>query len=135
MSDDELTADVFALVWGKLSPLQRKFVVAMQEFPTKKEAAAAIGISPNTAYNWNEEVDTAVDFMRSNIALSTLGIIQANATKAAMVKAAALDSEDEKIAQGAATEILDRNLGKPTQRNEVTGENGGELIIKVVHDR
>jgi hypothetical protein len=120
-------ASQFAEIWHKLTTNQRRFVVAMQEHPTKKEAAESIGVQPQTAYNWNGEVDAAVDFMRNNIALATLGIIQANATKAAMIKAAGLDSGDEKIRQDVATEILDRNLGKPTQRQEHTGEGGGPI--------
>ncbi len=125
----------FSVLWGELSPLQRRFVVAMQEHPTKREAALAIEISPNTVYNWPKIVDEAVEFMTGNIALATLGILQANATKAAMVKAAGLDSDNEKIRQDVATEILDRNLGRPTQRQEVTGEDGGGIVIKVIHDR
>lgn len=122
----------FAEIWHKLTTNQRRFVVAMQEHPTKKEAAESIGVQPQTAYNWNGDVDAAVDFMRNNIALATLGILQANATKAAMVKAAGLDSDDEKIRQDVATEILDRNLGKPKQRQEHTGEGGGPLTITYI---
>lgn len=121
----------FSDIWNQLTPSQRRFVVAMQEHPTKKEASAAVDISPNTAYNWPPIVDIACDFMANNIALATLGILQANAGKAAMVKAKGLDSSDEKIAQSAATEIIDRNLGKPTQRNEVTGKDGEQLGVMV----
>jgi len=106
--------------------------VSMQEHPTKKEAAEAIDISPNTAYNWPSVVGDVVDFMSNNIALATLGILQANATKAAMVKAHGLDSDNEKIRQDVASEILDRNLGKATQRQEVTGADGSPLRITVI---
>ena len=56
----------------------------MQEHPSKKDAAEAIGIAPRTAYNWNGAINDVLDFMQDKIALATLGIIQANATKAAM---------------------------------------------------
>lgn len=126
--NDGVTA--FAELWEQLSPLQRRFVVAMQEHPTKKEAALAIEISPNTVYNWPSVVDDTIAFMTNNIALATLGILQANATKAAMVKAAGLDSGDEKIRQDVATEILDRNLGKPKQ--QVANADSGEFVIRVM---
>lgn len=126
MSTETEQVETFAELWGKLTPPQKRFAIAMQEWPTIKEAAEAIGISPNTAYNWNREVKEAVDFMTNNIALATLGILQANATKAAMVKAKGLDSVDERIAQGAATEIIDRNIGKVTQGIDHT--SGGEQI-------
>ena len=121
MSDDSQTVETFSVLWNELTPLQRRFVVSMQEYPTKKEAAEALGISPSTVYNWgqNSGVDDAVDFMSNNIALATLGILQANATKAAMVKAHGLDSDNEKIRQDVASEILDRQLGKATQRQEI----------------
>jgi hypothetical protein len=38
-----------------------------------------------------------------------------------MVKVAGLDSDNEKIRQDAATEILDRQIGKPLQKSEVSG--------------
>ena len=129
-SDDSKTVDKFAELWHALTPTQKRFAVAMQEHPTKKEAAAAIGIVPSTAYNWNGIVNDVLDFMTEQVALATLGIIQANATKAAMVKSAGLDSDDERIAQAAATEILDRNLGKAMQRAEV--KQSGEVVITVV---
>ena len=131
MNAGNVEASQFAEIWHKLTTNQRRFVVAMQEHPTKKEAAESIGVQPQTAYNWNGDVDAAVDFMRNNIALATLGIIQANATKAAMIKAAGLDSGDEKIRQDVATEILDRNLGRSTQRQELTGADGDALRIKL----
>lgn len=127
--DDSKAASEFAALWNELTPTQKRFAVAMQEYPSKKEAAEAIGIAPQTAYNWNGAINKVVEFMISEAALATLGIIQANATKAAMVKAAGLDSKDEKIAQQAATEIIDRNLGRPTQRQELTGADGGPVIV------
>lgn len=133
MSDNSQTVDTFSVLWNELTPLQRRFVVSMQEYPTKKEAAASLGISPSTVYNWgqNSGVDEACDFMSNNIALATLGILQANATKAAMVKAAGLDSDNEKIRQDVASEVLDRNLGKPTQRQELTGKDGEQIGVMV----
>jgi len=130
----DISADVkqFADVWSQLTPPQRRFVVAMQEYPTKKEAAVALGISPNTVYNWPSVVDDAIAIAINNIALATLGIIAANATKAAMVKVKGMDSYDEKIAQAAATEILDRNIGKPLQRQEFSGEGGGAIRVTLI---
>lgn len=132
MTDENQQIDTFAVVWGKLTPSQKRFAVAMQEYPTKKEAAESVGLSPNTVYNWPPDVDTAVAFMTNNIALATLGIIQANATKAAQVKVEGLDSKDEKVKQAAATEILDRQLGKAVQRSELTGADGGDVRVKFI---
>jgi hypothetical protein len=102
----------FAALWAKLTPIQRRFAVAMLEHPSKKEAAAAVGISPSTTYNWNSDVNDAIDYMTDNMALSVLGILAAAATKAAMVKANGLDSLDERVRQSVATEIIERHIGK-----------------------
>jgi hypothetical protein len=46
-------------------------------------------------------------------------ILRRSLPKAAAVKAAGLDSAEERTRQDVATEILDRHLGKPTQRSEI----------------
>lgn len=128
--EEKSTSEAFDKLWSSLLPNQKRFAIAALEFPTKKEAAESIGIDPNTVYKWGDQIDVVVDFMRDHAALAALGIIQANATKAAMIKARGLDSKDEKLRQGVATEILDRNLGKPTQRQEVTGTDGEPIRIR-----
>lgn len=127
--DEATQATTFAELWDRLTPTQRRFVVAMQEHPTKKDAAEAIGIAPNTAYNWNGEVNDAIDFVRNNTAIAQLGILMANGTKAAMVVGKLLESRDESVRLRAAQDILDRNLGKATQRQEL--DHGGDLTIRV----
>ena len=126
------TSDAFSEMWSKLEPNQQRYAIAALEFPSKKDAAESIGLKVNTVYKWGEEVTAVVDFMRSNAALAALGIITANATKAAMIKAAGLDSDSEKIRQDAATEVLDRNLGRPTQRQEHTGADGGVIRVSLI---
>lgn len=121
----------FAAMWALLTPTQKRFVVAMQEHPTKKAAAEAIDIHPGTAYNWNGEVDAVINFIRDNTALAMLGIYQNHGSKAAMVVGKLLDSPDEAVRLRAAQDIIDRNLGKATQRNEHSGPNGSALQILV----
>lgn len=116
---EKSTSSEFSLLWAELNPNQQRFAIASLEYPKKKDAAEAVGIEPNTVYKWGDHVDAAVSFMRNNAAVAALGIIETNATKAAMIKAKGLDSDSEKVRQDAATEILDRNLGKATQRSEV----------------
>ncbi len=131
MQEEKSTSDTFQELWQRLDHNQQRFAVAMLTSATKKDAAQAIGLEPNTVYKWNGTIDLVVDFMRNHAAEAALGIVQANATKAAMVKAAGLDSNDEKIRQDVATELLDRNLGRATQRQEITGA-GGEPISPII---
>jgi hypothetical protein len=119
-------------IWKQLSRNQRRFVVAAQEFATKKEAAESIGLEPDTVYRWPKVVDDAIDLFSQDIESAALGIILNNAGKAAMIKAAGLDSDDEKIRQLSATEILDRVLGRPTQKQEISGKDGEAIEHKLV---
>lgn len=112
--------DRLTVVWAELTRNQRRFVVAVQDHATKAAAAVAVGLEPDTVYRWPDIVNEAIDLYSADITAAALDIILASAGKAAMVKTEALDAADIKVRQAAATEILDRALGKPTQREEVT---------------
>ena len=105
-------------IWPKLNRNQRRFVVAMQECATKKEGAELIGIEPDTVYRWPHLVDDALKALSDDIETAVLDIIHSAAAKAAMVKTAGLDSDDERLRQAVATEIIERVIGKVVQRNE-----------------
>lgn len=130
-STSEITDRIFAEMWGNLNTNQRRFAIAMMESKTQKEAAELVGMKPNTVYKWGDEVNRVVDFMRANIEVSAMGIILNVASKAAAVKSSGLDSDNEGIRQGVASEILDRVMGKPKQRSELTGADGAELKAPV----
>ena len=67
--------------------------------------------------------------LHANAKMRARQIIEEAIIEAAEVKAAGLRSRQENIRQAAATEILDRNLGKPNQ--PITGKDGGALVIEV----
>ena len=121
-------------IWGNLTHNQRRFVVAMQEFPTKKAAAESIDLEPDTVYRWPEDVDEAIVLMSRDVREAATGVLAAALAKAAMTKVAGLDSGDERTRQQVAAEILDRMLGKATQRSEVQHEGEGRLVIEYVND-
>ena len=125
----------FAQMWQGLSHNQQRFAVAMLDAVSKKEAAIAVGLEPNTVYGWNGDVDAVVAFMRGQACESALEILVNKVVKAAMVKIAALDSADEKTRQDVATEVLDRVLGRAKQsvKHEGTGD-GGALLVEYVND-
>lgn len=127
-------SEQFAALWSELDHNQRRFVVAMLESKSKKEAAESIGIKPDTVYRWNGIVDEAVSIAQADIQAAALGILAAAGSKAAAIKTAGLDSDNEKLRQDVASEVLDRNLGKPKQRQEITGADGKDVVIKVVYD-
>ena len=110
----------------QLSQNQLRFVVAMMEHDTKKDAAESIGIHPTTAYGWNGIVDRAIDLMQQNVTKSALAIRKQNLIKAMMVKAAGLNSDSETIRQKTATELIEWELGGAAGKLDVN--LGGELL-------
>jgi len=106
----------------------------MLDSPTKKEAAIACDLEPNTVYKWNGVVDEVVEILLDRAADSAYDILEGNVVKAAMVKVAGLESSDEKQRQDVASEVLDRIMGKPTQRQEISGPDGSVLTVEYVND-
>jgi len=128
-----LEKSTFEEIWAQLNRNQRRFVIAMQEYPNKAEAAKAVKIKPNTVYGWPEIVDVAIRLLAESIADAACEIIAQSAAKAAMVKVVGLDSGDERIRQGVASEILDRRLGTAVQKSEVgLDEETRQLLGKMI---
>lgn len=112
----------------QLTKDQLRFIVALQEFPTKKEAAEAIDVKPDTVYRWPESVEKAAELMALNITESALVLRKKALVKAMAVKLAALDSEDESIRQKVATEVIEWELGKAMQGIDLTSD-GGKIVV------
>lgn len=129
--EEESTSEAnFRRLWQQLTHNQRRFAVAMLDSPTKKDAALACELEPNTVYKWNGIVDEVVEILLDRAADSAYDILEGNVVKASMVKVAGLDSTEEKVRQDVASEVLDRVMGKPTQRQEISGPDGGPVELK-----
>lgn len=108
---------------------QLRYIAIRFEYSTKKEAAQAIGLEPDTVYHWPKEVDEVLYLIAVEAEAAARAILRQSLIKAAMVKISGLDSRDERIRQGSATEVLDRQLGKAIMR--VTGAEGGAIPLKI----
>jgi hypothetical protein len=119
-----------------LSMTQIRFVIARLETKTDKEAAEVIQISPATVKSWNSDgsktkIDQAVDLMRVDGMITALEIRRRNLAKAMAVKVSGLDSDNEKIKQDAATEIIEWELGKAP--NVVKGDqDDGSILVEII---
>ena len=125
MSDDQKqpksTSDDLAVLIADLSTDQIRFVVARNEFATDKETAEAIGVKPSTVKRWKYDgapIDQAVRLMALDGIVVASELRRRNLAKAMAVKVAGLDSIKENTRQGVATEIIEWEMGKATQRNE-----------------
>jgi len=90
---------------------------------TDKEAAEAVGVRPNTVAEWKRDgvlIDLAVKLLIHDGLVLSRTILRRSVAEAAAVKRAGLYSDDEKVRQSAATEVLDRELGKAMQPQAVT---------------
>lgn len=111
----------------QLSKDQLRYVVALQDYPSKKDAAEAVNLQPNTVYKWNGIVDEAAKLMALERTETARQIRLKALTKAMLIKIAGLDSDDENVRQKVATEIIEGVLGKATQRQEI--EQIGDMSI------
>ena len=123
-------SDTLETVLAQLSTDQIRFVVARSECATDKEAARAVGIRADTVYHWPAIVRDAVRLMAEDGLQTALHVRRRNLAKAMLVKVAGLDSEDERIKQATATEIIEWELGKATQKQEVSGPDGEPVEVK-----
>lgn len=114
-----------------LSDREIDFVFARSNAKTDTDARSDAGISNGLWYSWPEErrqyLIEVANQLRVNTKFKAQRILQEAAEEAAKLKVAGMKSRKENIAQAAATEILDRGLGKPTQRQELTGAGGGAV--------
>lgn len=128
--DDELRLRALLVT---LTPKQLRYVAERYRHDSNADALRVLGMSPDAPYRWGNraDVDEAVRLMAFDGVFVSRELLRRALPQAAVVKVAALESGDERIQQAAASEILDRFHGKPTQKNEVTGSDGGPVHLTV----
>jgi hypothetical protein len=118
---------------NQLSDLRLDYVMARSRVTSDAQGIRESGVNKTTFYSWSEEernkLNDIAQRLKRDTALKALTIIQNAAEEAAKVKVAGLKSRDERVKQGVATEILDRGVGKVTDKVDVT--SGGEKIQPV----
>ena len=121
-------------VFELLSDNQMRFVTAMVDNPSfsKKEAAEHIGLNPDTVYRWGSIINDAIEQARVDAHKSALEMQKNALIKAMAVKIALLGSEDESIRSRVATELIEWQLGRATNRTEHTGADGGAMTFNLV---
>lgn len=138
LTQEKSSSDELVQVVARLSTDQIRFVVARQEFSTDKEAAEEIGIKPDTVYQWKHKghpIDEAVRLMALDGIIIAKELRRRNLAKAMAVKVAGLDVDDDKLRQAIATEIIEWEMGKAAQRQEVSGPGGGPVAVEHDIDR
>jgi hypothetical protein len=122
----------------QLSTDQIRFIVARLEAATDKEAAQSIRIKPDTVYHWKSRegapIEDALHLMAQDGLVVAQHVRRRNLAKAMLVKVGGLDSDDERLRQTVATEIVEWEMGKAQQSTKLEGAgDNGELVIRVVY--
>lgn len=117
-------------IWGDLTPPQKKYVVAYQRHTSKADAAKEIGRSASTIYSWPDKVDHAAELFSDATAELAMQELEEALVEAAMVKTQEVrrPGSTQENQQDAATDIMDRVMGKPTQKQEVDMQ--GEVEVE-----
>ena len=118
-------------IWDELNDRQIQAVnyKLLNPGATYADVGEALGIPKKTIDKWR--LNQIIAEIRKDTGKAITDYADRLALKAMRVLEAHMDSEDERVAQSAAKEVIDRSIGKATQRQEVTGKDGGELHIKL----
>jgi len=126
----------FEEIWAELTPNQRRFVTQRRLHPTKRETAEAIGMSPNTVYQWPDVVNVAIEMYERNTLKAAQMELQEAVAEAAQIKVQELrdPGSTTKSQQKAAEEILDRVAGKATQKQIIDQQETMQIEVEIVDD-
>lgn len=113
-----------------LQDKQLAYVLSRAKSVSTAEALRNAGLGKNVYYKWPEEerehLEEIAYRLQREQAVQALLVLQDATKQAAEVKVSGLKSRDERVKQNVATEILDRTIGKSTDKLDVT--SGGESI-------
>ena len=125
--------DSFANLLEGLTPLQLDWIAIRIDTGSDREASRRLKISRSTPSRWKAEgvpIDEIVKQAKQDGVILVQERIKGDLNWAYDVKREGLQSRSERMRQLVASEILDRGLGKATQRQEIGGEDGGDIVIR-----
>lgn len=118
-------------VFDGLDERETAYVLARSDAFSNNQALKVCGFSIGWLRNKDiDDLNSRAESLRKDKAIRAAMILADAVEEAAKVKAAGLKSRDERVKQAVATEIIDRELGKVPQRQEVTGKDGGVIVVE-----
>jgi len=118
-------------VFDGLDERETAYVLARSDAFSNNQALKACRFSIGwLRNNVIDDLNSRAESLRKDKAIRASMILADAVEEAARVKAAGLKSRDERVKQAVATEIIDRELGKVPQRQEVTGKDGGVIVVE-----
>ena len=114
------------------------YVLERAEVSTDQAGYRNAGVSKPTFYKWGKEqrayLNSLAISLKLEVALKAKLVLRAATKEAAEIKVEGMKSRNERVRQGASTEILDRMLGKPMQRQEMKQEGEIEITVKYAEE-
>lgn len=122
----------FQEIWHQLTDVQRRFLIARTQHPSKHQAALSIGLQPDTVYHWGPLINEALALIQAQILQTAVIQLSQVVARAALIKTQGLDLADPRLQQQVATEILDRVLGKPRTAAPNPADEPTEIIVRYI---
>ena len=124
-------ATTFRAILDQLDDYELAYVHERSKVRTDADGYRNAGIGKATFYTWPKEKRNHLNELAQQLKRERLiriqMVIDDAAESAAEVKVEGLKSKKEYIRQAVATEILNRTVGSPAERHEVTGREGGPI--------
>lgn len=122
----------FEQTLAELDSREIDYVFARSEAPSDNAALELAGLSWGWLRNRDaEHLDGLAKRLQINFRFKARKILRDNLEKAATVKVEGLESRDERIRQLSSTEILDRELGKPTVNIEQNTKETKDITVTI----
>lgn len=123
---------------NRLDDRELAYVIARSKAVSDSKALKDSGIASSTFYGWEEsrreKLNELAQKFKRETATRVLMIMQDNAERAAKTVTNLMDSRNENIKLKASQEVLDRSVGKPAQSFEVSGKDGGKIVVNLSWD-
>ena len=121
---------------NNLTDWKLDYVIERSKARKDSDGYSNAGISKSTFYSLEAEereyLNELAQQLKRETSYRAIMVLEDATEEAARVKVAGLQSRNENVKQGVATEILDRQLGKATQRTET--EHTGIVGFRVLED-
>ena len=122
----------FTELIADLTPLQLDWLSFRIDSKSDREASRLAKIDKGTPGRWKTEgvpLDDIVEAAKEDGVILVKRRIEADLNWAYDVKRSGLKSKSETIRQGVSSELLDRGLGKATQKQEITGKVSADVVL------
>lgn len=111
------------------------YVMARSRVNSDAQAIRESGVPKATFYSWDkaerDNLNELAQKIKRNVALRMIAKLENAGEEAVDTLLKTLKSRNDSVKQRAAVEVMDRLLGKPTQKQEISGKDNEPFVINV----